>query len=226
MCRILTITIFWLALVSTGFALSEEIQVTPNGLDQGEYVFSVDANAVKEGVAFHVVISKKGGDIPPHSNVGISVVKHWNGGSEILPAKPETKVTLKRGEPSWTADFVASSSLLQTAGASFVFTEYVYFGTAEFYEIRLQDFAPDQARLEAYLATLHVGMTPRDSERDLNRWDFIQFCTLSSILEHRHCFISLSDGSGVTLQYDEHYKLISWKCEKGQNTAHQTPTTP
>jgi hypothetical protein len=142
--RVLVVAIFFLSLVSSAFGLSEEIPVTTNGLDQGKYVFSVVTRTTTNGIAFHVVISKKASAIPANSNVGVCIVTHWDGGSgsEISPVKPEIKVTLKRGGHSWTADFVASQELLQTAGASFVFTEYEYPGTAEFYEIKLRDFAP------------------------------------------------------------------------------------
>lgn len=145
MFRVLIITIFWTALVSSAFGLSEEIPVTPKSLDQGKFAFSVVTKTITNGLAFHVVISKKAGDILQGSNVGICIVTHWDTGYEILPAKPETKVTLKRGERSWTADFIATPALLQTAGASLVFTEYVCFGTAESYEIKLRDFAAPNA---------------------------------------------------------------------------------
>jgi hypothetical protein len=84
----------------------------------------------------------------------------------------------------------------------------------------------DYTRLETYLGTLKAGMTPEDAERQLKDWGCIPISTLSSALSHRDSYILLSDAFTVTLQYDEHYKLISWKGEKAQNTAHLTSTAP
>jgi hypothetical protein len=136
MCRILIVTMFWAALVSSAFGLSEEIPVTPKSLDQGRFSFSVATKTVTNGVAFHVVISKMADRISTNCKFGISVVTHWEpGGSEIVPAEPATPITVKKGGRIWSADFIASPALLQTTGASVVFTEPVYFGTAAFYEI-------------------------------------------------------------------------------------------
>ena len=149
MYRTLTITIVWFALAFSAFGVSVEIPVTPKRLDLGEYVFSVSTNAEQGGVAFHIVISAKAGDIFSDSAVGVSIVTHTKGCSEIVPAKPEVKIALKEDRHFWTADFVASRRLLQTAGACFVFTAYTHvvmdgktvgMPSAEFFEIKLLDF--------------------------------------------------------------------------------------
>ena len=80
----------------------------------------------------------------------------------------------------------------------------------------------DWSRIEAYLATLHVGMTPKVAERELQQWDCVPVGTLSSVLSHRQSYIFLSDGSVVILQYDEHDRLISWEGKQG----HGTPPNP
>jgi hypothetical protein len=69
----------------------------------------------------------------------------------------------------------------------------------------------DYAHLKTYLGTLKAGMTPEDAERQLKDWGCIPIGTLSSALSHRDSYFFLSDAFTVTLQYDEHYKLISWK---------------
>jgi hypothetical protein len=66
-------------------------------------------------------------------------------------------------------------------------------------------------------------MTPKVAERELRHWDCVPIWTLSSALSHRHPYIFLSDGSEVTLQYDEHYRLVSWKGEEGHKMPPNQP---
>jgi hypothetical protein len=150
MCRIFVITSLWLTLALSAFGLSMEIRVTPKALDQGAYAFSVTTNAVQGGVAFHVVISAKTGDISTNCSIGVSVVTHWEpGGSEIVPAKPEIPVAVKKDGRIWMADFTISHGQLKQIGLCCVFSQYDYFvvegrrvpaGAATFYEIKLRDF--------------------------------------------------------------------------------------
>jgi hypothetical protein len=150
MIRIAAIAVLSFALAFTASALSVEIPVTPTGLDQGGYIFSVVTNSAPDGIAFHIVISAKAGEISPDSDVGVSVVHHWDGGCEIEPAKPHVNVALKRTPGIWTTDFIASRQLLQSPNTCFIFTAYshavihgklVGMPSAEFFEIRLADFA-------------------------------------------------------------------------------------
>jgi hypothetical protein len=79
--------------------------------------------------------------------------------------------------------------------------------------------------LQAYLATLHTGMTAQDAQRELDRCGCITFSTVSSVVSHRAYYLCF-DGSSITLQYDAHDKLMSWKGEKGQNVPPNTALEP
>jgi hypothetical protein len=89
----------------------------------------------------------------------------------------------------------------------------------DFYWFYLKDFALDatnshESKLDAYLGTLHVCMTPEDPERELKRWGCVPIVTLSSAMGHRHSYVFLPDAAEVTLQYDEHDILVSWSGKK------------
>jgi hypothetical protein len=73
----------------------------------------------------------------------------------------------------------------------------------------------DWSRIQTYLTTLHVGMTPKAAERELQHWDCVPIGTLSSALSHRQSYIFLSDASIVTLQFDKSNRLISWEAKQG-----------
>ena len=76
----------------------------------------------------------------------------------------------------------------------------------------------DWSRIQTYLSTLHVGMTPKVAEQELQHWDCVPIGTLSSALSHRQSYIFLSDASVVTLQFDEHDRLISWEAKQRHST--------
>jgi hypothetical protein len=74
--------------------------------------------------------------------------------------------------------------------------------------------ASREFHLQAYLATLHTGMTAQDAQRELDRCGCIPFSTVSSVVSHRAYYFCF-DGSSITLQYDAHEKLVSWSGKKG-----------
>jgi hypothetical protein len=89
--------------------------------------------------------------------------------------------------------------------------------------------ASREFRLQAYLATLQIGMTAQDAQRELDRCGCIPFSTVSSVVSHRAYYLCF-DGSSITLQYDAHDKLVGWESAKGQkvplNPLEPTATVP
>ena len=82
------------------------------------------------------------------------------------------------------------------------------------------------SRLEAYLATLHIGMTSEDAERELKRLGCVPIGSVSLAVSHRHSFLFIPDAATVTLQYDEHDRLISWTGAEGQKAPPNTALEP
>lgn len=149
MHRLAVTAILCFTLVLSAHGLSVEIAVTPKRLDQGKYAFSISTNTTQDGMSFHVIITAKTGDIPSDSNVGLSIVTHWEpGGSQIMPEKPTIQVMLEKDNRTWEASFAVTRELLKKPGLCLVFTEYDGFvvngkkhpNSATFYEIKLQDF--------------------------------------------------------------------------------------
>ena len=146
-------SVLWLSLILSAHGLSVEIPVTATNLDQYKYRFAISTNAATNGVAFHVTITAKKEDIPSDSAVGLSIVTHTQDarGSthSIEGVKPTVEVRLKKDNRVWTADFTTSHELLKKPGLCLVFTEITHtivdgkrvsMPSADFYEIRLQDF--------------------------------------------------------------------------------------
>ena len=148
-------SIFWLALVSSMRATSEELPVTPTNLDTYGYTFLVLTNTTQDGVTFHVTITDKQYDIYPDSGADIDMVIHKkfaDGSMErsfgrVTPAIP---VALKKEKRFWTADFAVPHTLLENTNACFVFSvlahstvngKIIPMPSVTFYELRLQDFA-------------------------------------------------------------------------------------
>ena len=142
--------ILWLALVLIGvlsvYADSMIFPVTPISLDQGQFVFSVSTNLTQEGISFHVTITAKTGVIYPDSQAHLNTVTTTPNSGTIQPVK---SVILKKNDHFWTADFVATPELLKTPGVCFVFIaqghtikngKAIPIPSADFYEIKLQDF--------------------------------------------------------------------------------------
>jgi hypothetical protein len=139
----------------SAFGDSIEIPVTPDALNQGDYVFSVTTNSVQDGVAFHVIITSKRYDILPDSGAHVDMVIHKqiaNGGIEesIGPVKPGIPISLKKENRVWTVDFTITREVLKNPEASFVFSvlgqltvngKVIEMPSVTFYELRLQDFA-------------------------------------------------------------------------------------
>jgi len=153
MHRSFIMSVLWLSLILSAHGLSVKIPVTTANLDQYKYRFAISTNATTNGVAFHVTITAKKEDVPLDSTVGLSIVTHTQDASgsthSIEGVKPSVEVRLRRDERVWTADFTASHELLKKPGLCLVFTELAHrivdgkrvaMPSADFYEIRLQDF--------------------------------------------------------------------------------------
>lgn len=163
MRRLFLAFIVWLVFLSAARAANDEISITPTNLDTFFYRFSVATNATKDGVAFHITITDKRFDIYPDSGADVGVVSHKDitnqparaAGKPLKeasfePMNPAVPVTLKKEMRAWNADFTASPELLKTPGACFVFRVFAQDRTngktvpappADFYELKLQDFA-------------------------------------------------------------------------------------
>jgi hypothetical protein len=153
--RTFIVSIIWLALVSSVRASSVELPVTPTNLNTYFYTFSVETNATKDGVAFHVTITNKQYDIYPDSSAGVDMVIHKklaDGGMEgsVGAVTPAIPVALKKEKRLWTADFTVPRRLLENPDACFVFSvlahstvngKVIPMPSADFYELGLQDFA-------------------------------------------------------------------------------------
>ena len=64
------------------------------------------------------------------------------------------------------------------------------------------------------LSTLHVGMTIGDADRDLGRYGGVRVFTVSSAVRHQYHYFFIPATNDVTLQFDEHDKLVSWEATK------------
>ncbi|MGO8925990.1 MAG: hypothetical protein ACLQU3_03710 [Limisphaerales bacterium] len=148
-------SIIWLVFVSSTWATSVELPVTPTNLDTYFCTFSVLTNATKDGVAFHVTITNKQSDIYPDSSADVDMVIHKklaDGGMEgsVGPVTPPIPVELKKEKRLWTADFTVSRELLKNPDVHFVFGvlahstvdgKIIPMPSITFYELRLQEFA-------------------------------------------------------------------------------------
>jgi len=143
--------ILCLALVLSGglsaCGMSIEWPVTPKSLDQGQFVFSISTNSLKEGVSFHVTITAKTGIIPSDSVLYLCLVTTTaGGGGSIVPVTAGPKVTLQKDGHIWKADFVASSDMVKNPDFYLDFdviahdAKGVPMPSADFYEIKLHDF--------------------------------------------------------------------------------------
>jgi hypothetical protein len=92
----------WLAIVASAHALSIELPVTPNNLDQNNYTFTVSSSTTNNQVAFHVSITGKKEDIASSSNVGVAIVTHTKdsqgatSGTSIAAYAPEIPIAVKK----------------------------------------------------------------------------------------------------------------------------------
>ena len=129
---------------------SVEILVTRTNLDQNGYLFSVSTtNKARRGVEFHVTITARAREIPSDSSADLAIVSHANDSASIDPLAPAIAVGITRKKQVWDVDFTLSRKLLKKPGLCFVFTEFAHakvggkvisMPSADFYEIRLQDF--------------------------------------------------------------------------------------
>lgn len=136
-------------LILSASGSSVEFPVTRTNLDQYKYLFSVSTNATRDGVAFHLTVSAKAGEILSDSTAGLAVVNNTKNTRSIEPVPPATRVTLKKDKRVWKANFTVSAELLKQPGLCFVFTETAHatadgksiaMPSEDLYEIRLQDF--------------------------------------------------------------------------------------
>jgi hypothetical protein len=63
------------------------------------------------------------------------------------------------------------------------------------------------------LSTLHVGMTIGEADQDLGRYGGMRVFTVSSAMRHCYHYFFIPDMNDVTLQFDEHDILVSWKSD-------------
>jgi hypothetical protein len=151
MCRFLVTLGIWLSLVLSAQGHSVEILVTRTNLNQNGYLFAVSTGETRGGVEFHVTITAKAREIPSDSTAGLAVVSHTEDSASIDPLAPAKAVALRKNKQVWKAEFTLSRKLLKKSGLCFVFTEVAHatvdgkvisMPSADFYEIRLQDFLP------------------------------------------------------------------------------------
>jgi hypothetical protein len=72
---------------------------------------------------------------------------------------------------------------------------------------------PEQNATNA-LSSLHVGMTIGDADQDLGRYGGMRIFTVSSAVRHCYHYAFIPSMDDVTLQFDEHDKLVSWEATK------------
>ena len=72
---------------------------------------------------------------------------------------------------------------------------------------------PEQIATNA-LSSLRVGMTIGEADQDLQRYTGLRIFTVSSAMRHRYNYVFLLAMDDVTLQFDEHDKLVSWEATK------------
>lgn len=154
MHRLFITTVLWLAVTFTAWGTSVEIPVTPTTLDTYFYIFSVSTNAAPGGIAFHVTMTAKTGDIDTNdSSAGLGTVTHTESGGGLLissqPFESPIQVTLKKEKRSWTADFIVSDELLENPDLYFNFGflahsivhgKSIPMPSVTRYELRLEDF--------------------------------------------------------------------------------------
>jgi hypothetical protein len=146
------------ALALCARAMSDERPITPNQLDQQNYKFAVSANTASNGVAFHVTITAKSGEIDPGSEADLAVVAHTKEGrgasstTSIGPFAHSVPIAFKKDKRTWTADFTLPRESLKTPGLCFVFSEFAHamengksvtMPSVTFYEIKLKEFVKE-----------------------------------------------------------------------------------
>jgi hypothetical protein len=149
LCLALVLGIVWLVPVLSAYAVSVEISVTPQNLNQRQYVFSISTNAAPNGIFFHVNISATKDAIYSDSTVDVCTVVHTSDSSSIESTKHAIKIVLKKDIHVWKANFIVSNKMLKSSNLYFIFTEFthveingksVVMPSATFYEIKLKDF--------------------------------------------------------------------------------------
>jgi len=143
-----------LAAVLSGFGKIPEVSVTPTNLDLHDYAFSISTNAAQDGTGFHIIITAKTHNIPTNSSVNLEVVGDEEFSEDTgIPAMmgraaPPVKVSLKRNERIWEADFMVPRQQLTDHGLFCLFAEgfddetggVIDAKTVTFYEIKIQEF--------------------------------------------------------------------------------------
>lgn len=140
--------------VLSGLGQIPEVSVTPTNLDLRDYAFSISTNAAQDGTGFHVIITAKTRNIPTNSSVNLEVVAGEEFSEDTgIPASmgrasPAVKVSLKKSERRWEADFMVPRLQLTDHGLICLFAEgfdgetggVIDAKTVTFYEIRIQEF--------------------------------------------------------------------------------------
>lgn len=149
----LAIFFSWFPIIPLAWAASVEIAVPPDGQTQQAYSFNISTNTAAVGLAFHIIITNKVGEIPTNSEAYVGTVTHTtNGerGTTIVPTDPVIPITLIRGTRFWVVDFTLPAKAITQPGLNFIFVDFahstingntVFMPSADFYELKLGDFA-------------------------------------------------------------------------------------
>jgi len=134
--------LLWLAVAFPTFARSSVFRVTPKEPDGGgQVVFMVTSRAAGNGLAFHVTIVPKHGQLPADSKGYVCKAKFTESSKQIGPTTKDTQIALKAGKGVWYADFNASEQVLSSPDACFVLVILDHSGpAADFYVLKLVDF--------------------------------------------------------------------------------------
>jgi hypothetical protein len=146
----------FLTLILSAHATSVELPITPGQLDQGNYKFSVAANATTNGVAFHVIITAKKDEIAPGSEAKLAIVVHPKDrrgvilGTSFKPFLPIDPIAFQKDKHAWTVDFTLPRESLKTPDLCLIFSEQEHrtvdgpnialLPSVTFYEVKLKDF--------------------------------------------------------------------------------------
>lgn len=140
--HLLCLAVAWSAVISTACGKSSVIPVTPkNTNEMSQFKFAVTNNTVSNEVSFQVIITAKHDALPTGCKGYLCAAKLTGRNTFIGPMTSKTQVTLKTGKRSLIADFIASPQLLGNPDACFVFVIHHRGPSADFYVLKLRDFA-------------------------------------------------------------------------------------
>jgi hypothetical protein len=142
----------WLAVAGPAFGMCVELPVTPSSLDTSSYAFAVATNTVTNGMAFHITITAKSGEIDTnYCSAKLETVRKANGTAIFQePFEAAIPVAIQKQPRKWAIDFILPHEFLKSPELNFVFWEEAVDRTngkitpmpaGTFYEMWLMDFA-------------------------------------------------------------------------------------